>query len=273
MFHTIIDLYHKKDKTMKNDIQINPDLYCITIPYKDIFTTVYLIKTEEGVLVFDTATYDYDIEDIVLPVIDELGFRSKVKYVFISHAHRDHWGGLKTFLSHFPDAVVISRKDDIDELYCGYNCKKPEEGEIILGVLQVVAIPGHTIDSAGLLDIRDNTLISGDCLQMYGIYGSGEWGANITFPALHYSAIEKLRSMNINSICTAHDYHPVGRFIQGKERVKVALDSCIEPLDEVKRLINENPALSDNEISEMYNSTNKLPTLAEKVVRAMRAMQ
>ena len=49
--------------SMENVTQINENIYRLTIPYKDIFTTVYAVKTESGALLFDCASYDEDIEN------------------------------------------------------------------------------------------------------------------------------------------------------------------------------------------------------------------
>ncbi|MBQ8696921.1 MAG: hypothetical protein IJ519_04290 [Clostridia bacterium] len=73
-------------------------------------------------------------------------------------------------------------------------------------------------------------MISGDCLQMYGIYGSGAWGANITFPKAHFEALEKLENMQIDVLLTAHDYHPKGYKYVGKTEVAFAINACREPL-------------------------------------------
>lgn len=35
---------------MKNIQKINENIYRLTMPYKDIFTTVYTIKTDNGIL-------------------------------------------------------------------------------------------------------------------------------------------------------------------------------------------------------------------------------
>lgn len=256
---------------MNDFIQLNSNIYCITIEYKDIFTSVYVIKTKDGVMLFDSASYDSDIDDVVVPILKKLDLEKDLKYVFISHAHVDHWGGLKRLLKYYPDITIISRKDDIEELYSGYKVVKPEENQIFLDVLKVIPIVGHTLDSAGILDMRDNTLLSGDSLQMYGIFGSGKWCANVRFPAQHLKDVEKLRNIKIERIFTAHNYHPMEkRFCQGEEEVKIALDSSIAPLMDIKALILKNPTLNDKEICALFNNNENLPTLGDHVVTAVR---
>ena len=250
---------------------INKDIYKLVVPYKDIFTTVYAIRTPDGVLLFDTASYPTDVDTYILPFLKEVGIETvDVKYVFVSHNHVDHAGGIRRIIKKIPDACIVSRSPVINTNLSNYKCINPEDGHFIMGVLRVVAIPGHTLDSAAVLDARTGTLISGDCLQLYGIHGSGLWGANINFPREHIAAVAKLRSMNISAIYAAHDYHPCGTFARGTDGVKKYLDYCIEPLATIENLLENNPEYTDAQIADMYNSCENLPTLGAHVVTAVR---
>lgn len=61
----------------------------------------------------------------------------------------------------------------------------PEDGEGIADVFRTGRISGHTADSMALLDMRTNTLISGDCLQLYGVFGATNWVCAINLSAEH----------------------------------------------------------------------------------------
>ena len=250
--------------------KINENIYRLTIPFFDVYTTVYVVKTDCGVLLFDVASYDHDVENYILPFLKELDIgENDLKYVFISHNHRDHAGGLEKLMENFPKATIISRSENLKEQYQRYNVFMPKEKDVVLGVLEIVPIMGHTSDSCGIYDTRTKTLITGDCLQLYGIFGSGNWGANISYVKEHIEAVEKLRKMDIEHILTAHDYHPYGFSYQGKTAVEKALDACIAPLDEIKNLIIKNPESSDEEICGIYNLSEN-PTLGAHVVAAVR---
>lgn len=246
-----------------NATEVAKNIFRLTVPFLDIFTTVYLVKTDDGALLFDTATYPEDTDNYLFPLIKSLGVENELKYVFISHSHRDHAGGVQRLVELFPKVTVLSRGLN------GDNIAFVNDGDVFLGCLKVVTIPGHSADSMALLDIRNNTLISGDSLQLYGIFGSGEWGANITLVKEHLEAIEKLKKMDVKSIYTAHDYHPYGYKYCDADAISKAYDACIEPLIRVKELIRTNPTLDNVGIQKIYNS-EELPTLSVRVVNAVR---
>lgn len=257
---------------MTNYEKINENIYRLTIPYKDIYTTVYIIKTSAGILLFDTASYDEDIPGYIEPFLNEIGVTGQnLKYIFISHNHKDHAGGLKALCQKYPEVCIISCCPKLKESYEGvYSFVSPGDNDTVLEVLKVVTIPGHTKDAAAIFDTRTKTLISGDCLQLYGIYGSGDWGANISLIPEHVCAVNKLKSMDIQTILTAHDYHPCGHIYRGKDEVSYALDCCIEPLKKIKELILNNPLLDDEQVCNIYNSTDNPPTLGKHVVSSVR---
>ncbi len=257
---------------MNEIFKINENIYGIKIEYKDIFTTVYVVKTQKGCLLFDAASFDEDITNHIIPMLKELGIED-LKYVFVSHNHKDHAGGLGELLKHFPDIEILSRCPILKEKYADFKLTALNDGDTILDDLEIVTIPGHTMDSAAVFDRRTKTLISGDSMQLYGIFGSGLWASNINYPSEHSEALSKLGKMDIEKICTAHDYHPLGQIYTGKEEIAKAIIACKEPLEIISNLIEENPEASDEEIAAKYNSAKNLPTLGAHVVTAVRKMK
>lgn len=255
---------------MDGMLKINEYIYRLTIPFLDIFTTIYVVKTENGALLFDTATYNDDVDNYILPFLSKIGVTDEtLRYILVSHNHRDHVGGLNVLMTHFPSATIISRSSVLGEKYTDYNFLCPNDNEIILDSLRIVTIPGHTMDCISVYDTKSKILISGDCLQLYGIYGSGDWGSNISLPTEHIKAIEKLRKIDISTVLTAHDYHPCGYRYDGKESIYRALDECVNPLYKIKDMIVGNPDLDDAQICAMYNGLD-YPTLNVRVVSAVR---
>ncbi|MBQ4630866.1 MAG: MBL fold metallo-hydrolase [Clostridia bacterium] len=251
--------------------KITENIFRQTCVYKDIFTTVYLIKTDKGAMLFDAASYDSDVEEYIFPLLDEAGVeKSELKYVFISHAHADHAGALAHLVELLPNITILSRSENIAAQY--ENCKLicPQDGDVFLDVCKVVAIPGHTADSAAILDLCSNLMITGDSLQLYGIFGSGNWMANIGLVPEHLKAIERLRALDVEAVCTAHDYHPYGWKYTGKEAISKALDACIEPLKMIAELIRQHSGCDDETIREIFNSSQKLPTVGCGVIASVR---
>lgn len=251
-------------------IEIAKNIYRLTALYKDIYTTVTVVKTPLGAVLFDTASYREDVEDTILPALKELGIDGSVlKYIVLSHSHGDHAGGLQWVAEAFPNARILSRNPALRETY-GDAVQYPEDGEMLLDTLQILAVPGHSLDSLCLLDTATGTLISGDSLQLYGIYGSGTWGANVGLPAEHLQAIEKLRKLEIQRILASHDYHPWGYLAEGREVVEKYLDACPEALYKILDAVKCNPEMDCEELAAAYNANSGLPTVNVRVFRAVR---
>lgn len=245
--------------------KINEHISCFNVPYKDIYVGIYVIRFDGGAILFDAAATDQDVDDYIAPAMAQLGVTPT--HIFISHHHKDHSGGLPRAAALWPDAVIVSRSDKLQEAYSGVLAL--EDGQMLTDCLQIVTIPGHTPDSAALFDLRTDTLITGDCLQSYGIYGSGNWYGAIRLPKEHYAAVRKLRAMPIETILTAHDYHPVGQHSFGKDAVAARLDSSIGALERVRAILEANPGAGDEEVAMLCND-GQLPKVAPWVVTALR---
>lgn len=238
------------------------------VPYKDIFVGIYVIRHAGGAVLFDTAATDADVDEYIMPALAELGFApEQVTHIFISHHHRDHSGGLARAAALCPYARIVSRSETLRELYP--DLLAPEDGELLTEGLQVVAIPGHTVDSAAILDLRTNTLISGDCLQQFGIYGSGNWYGAIPLPVEHVAAVRKLRTLPIDTIAAAHAYHPNGMICRGSADVAQCLYSCVGALDRLRFLMERNPELNDEQLADLSNQAD-LPKVAPRIITALR---
>lgn len=256
---------------MKNLTKLTDTIHRLTIPYKDIFTTVYTVKTEKGVLLFDVASTDFDVENYIIPMLRELNVTNEeLKYVFISHDHKDHSGGIERLVREFPKVTVLSRKERIKLLCEDTTVLFLNDGDVFMDVFKLVAIPGHSADSAAVLDMRTNTLITGDCLQVYGIFGSQEWGSNISLTSEYLDAIQALRKMEIDNIYSAHDFHPYGFKAEGKDAVAKFIDASEAPIRKILDLIIKNPELDDEAIHGLYNGSAKVPPVRVGVVKAAR---
>lgn len=256
---------------MEGHEKLSDQIDQLTIPYKNIFTTVYLIRTDGCAVLFDAASYASDIEDYVLPWLEELGVTEQMlRYVFISHNHTDHAGGLSRLMEVFPEAIIVSRSRELREKFCCFRFFLPEDGDVLVDSLRVVTIPGHSMDSMALYDRKRKYMITGDSLQLRGIFGSDFWGANISWPAEHLQALEKLQEMDVRQLLWSHDYYPMGRGAAGREEILAALDACRAPLIWVWGTLRDYPELDDETIRGMYNASGKVPMMGRHVVTAVR---
>ncbi|MBR4888035.1 MAG: MBL fold metallo-hydrolase [Clostridia bacterium] len=249
---------------------LTPYITRLTVPFLDIYTTIFVVKTEQGAVVFDTATYPEDMDTYLVPALEKLGIGAEdLKYVVLSHNHRDHAGGLARFAELFPGAAVAAGSRACEERIPDRNVTVLKEGDTLLDVLQVVALPGHTADCIGLLDTRTGTLLSGDGLQLFGIYGSGAWGANISYIKEHLALGKTLGEKKISVIAASHDYHPCGWKAEG-EAVGPYIAECAAALRAVADFARANPDDSNEELAARYNASSGLPTVGAHVFAAVR---
>lgn len=249
-------------------VPVDQHIYRLNLLYKDIYTSVMVLVSHHGNILFDTAFTQADVETQILPAYRQLGIDDP-KFIFISHNHIDHAGGLPWVLEAFPQATVLSRSPALREKYPHRNVIAPEDGALISEDFRVVTIPGHTPDSAALLDLRTGSLLTGDCLQGYGIYGSGAWGAVIPWIELHLQALKKLHTMDIRAIHAAHDYHPYGESVSGKEAAMAYVDGCLAALLRVRDILKNNWTLDDEGVAALCND-GKLPRVPARIVTALR---
>jgi len=249
--------------------RVTPHIHRLVVPFLDIYTTVFFVETPEGAVLFDTATYPEDIDRFVLPAMKELGIE-KLAWVVISHNHRDHGGGLERIARLLPDTGIAAGSKDCGQRVPGRQIRVLKDGETLLGPLEAVAMPGHTADCVGILDRRTNTLLSGDGLQLWGIYGSGNWGANISLIPEHLALGKRLLEMAPETILAAHDYHPMGWMAQG-EQVEEYIRWCTRALEHIWEYARQYPDMEPEALADQFNGQSGLPKVGAHIFRAVRA--
>jgi metallo-beta-lactamase class B len=115
--------------------------------------TAWAVTTSDGIIVIDPI-YDWSVEAEVVEGLGKLGFDPRdIKYVLVSHAHRDHVGGARLLQERYGARVVMGAGDwDLLER-SGGSWPKPvrdmvaEDGQrLTLGetTLTLYLTPGHT---------------------------------------------------------------------------------------------------------------------------------
>jgi len=200
--------------------KVEEGIWRVIIPFEDITTTVYILEYDEGVAIIDSGKYPSDVDGYVMPACLKLGIDAeRVRFILLTHTHSDHAGGLLRLCELFP----LARVGFISEL-CASRYSKISDGEVLLGGLRVVLLPGHTADSTGYFDLRTGTLLSGDCLQLRGI---GKYRQGVKYPDLYKKSLGRLREMGIRRIVASHEYDPLGSVALGAAAVGEYLDECI----------------------------------------------
>jgi metallo-beta-lactamase class B len=128
--------------------------------------SAWAVTTSAGIIVID-AIYDYSVEQQVASGLKKLGFDpAQIKYVVISHAHRDHAGGARYLQEHFGAHVMLTAADWDMLDRTQQKWPKPKRDIVVadgqtlaLGdtTLTFVHTPGHTPGTMStLLPVKDN---------------------------------------------------------------------------------------------------------------------
>jgi metallo-beta-lactamase class B len=116
--------------------------------------SAWAVTTSAGIILID-AIYDYSVEDEVVGGLKKLGLDpASIKYVVVSHGHRDHVGGARLLQERFGARVAMSADDwDLVERTTG-SWPKPKrdvvatDGQrLTLGdtTVTLYLTPGHTL--------------------------------------------------------------------------------------------------------------------------------
>lgn len=149
------------------------------IYFKEFGSCVYLIKIGKDNILIDTSSKENGKE--LLRELSKLGVDLRdVHIILLTHGHQDHIGNLDLF----PNAKVYDSKN-IDEL--------------VLIMIKVFKVPGHTQDSLAFL--YDNILFSGDTLFHAGI---GRIDLPESVPEKMQDSVNRLKSVNYEILAPGH---------------------------------------------------------------------
>jgi metallo-beta-lactamase class B len=127
--------------------------------------SAWAVLTSDGIIVIDPI-FDYSVEEEVVNGLKKLGQDpARIKYVLVSHAHRDHVGGARLLQDRFKARVVMSAADW--DLLAGDsgNYPKPTRDmvatdgmKLTLGdtTLTLHTTPGHTLGTIStIIPVKD----------------------------------------------------------------------------------------------------------------------
>lgn len=185
------------------------EIYRLKVAFDGVYTSVFLIKTEQGNVLVDCATYASDIDEYIVPALNRLGVHlTDITYLILTHNHGDHIGGMERLLELVPNIEIVQN-----------------ERNNLLNGIALYALKGHTMDCVGVFEQHSRTLISGDGLQGAGV---GKYRCSLESKDEYIKTIERIRGdKRIENILFSHAYEPWnkdGGF--GREEVKKCLQDC-----------------------------------------------
>ena len=186
------------------------DIFRLNVPFERIYTTVFLIKTDGGAIIVDSATTKADVDEYLIPALSELACPlSSITTLVLTHSHSDHAGGAPRILELMPHLEVVT------------------EPRVLTEGISTYSLPVHTDGFIGVLDERTKTLISGDGFQGAGV---DVYRCYIPKPEVYIATIERVKAdERVENLLFSHEYEPwFADHIYGRESVLECLDKCKE---------------------------------------------
>ena len=228
--------------------KISLNIYHLKVPFADNFTSVFAIVDEGDVIVMDSGDSGADVEHYVLPALRELGLTPTV--LTVSHAHRDHAGGLPALISAFPKAKV-KLGDPLAHKDLGCKVQTLADKKAVTKHVKAVHLPGHSDDMFGLWDTREGILLTGDGLQQWGI---SRWGTIVKDRKAYMRTLDKVEDMKIERIIASHDYEPLGMEAEGREEIIELLCECRETMYDIEDFVFESGCTDIEELQRGYGA-------------------
>lgn len=76
------------------------------------FVGAWVLKTSEGLIIFDANQSEQEVRDHLEPELKTLGFdAADIRYAIITHGHWDHYGGAKYLQERYGTRVGLSAED------------------------------------------------------------------------------------------------------------------------------------------------------------------
>lgn len=146
-------------------------------------TTAWALTTSEGIILFD-AMFHHNVEETVADALNEVGLDPQdIRFVVISHAHNDHFGGA-WYLQQIFGARIIMSVEDWEHMHTwpqlgslapfpDYDTAVRDGYTITLGdtTVEFVLTSGHTPGTlSSIFPVRD-----GDNVHYVGYWGASSF--------------------------------------------------------------------------------------------------
>ncbi len=196
--------------------KLEDGIFRLCIPFDNIYTTVFLLKSKKGIAIIDSATYPQDAENYIFPALNEIDVTPQI--LLCSHMHSDHNGALSELSKLFPDMKIGLFFGD----YSLKNAHYFNDGDILFNRFKILNLKGHTLDCLGVLDLKTKTLITCDALQQKGV---GKYKPFAESKEEYLKTINRIEGLDVSRIICSHDYEPFG-FSVTKKDISKLLEIC-----------------------------------------------
>ena len=246
------------------------DIMRLKVPFEDIYTSVFVIKVQGGYILVDAATDQKDAEEIILPALEAANIPfDEIRYIFCTHLHGDHGGGIRHLLPHLKNAKVAAISNRAVELYGADKVLLVKDGENYWGI-EVVHLPGHSADSLALYDSRTKTILTGDSIQLYGIT---RYGCGVGLIEKYKESIARLGKKDIALLVASHEYYPLGSMAYGK-KVKEYLAAALTAFARIENFVvaserDDAVKIATDFTAEARKSEPGMPSLQSSTVKAI----
>jgi metallo-beta-lactamase class B len=130
----------------------------------EIEYSAWAIDTSDGIVILD-AIFDYSVEEQIVGGLKTLGLDpARIKYVIVSHGHRDHVGGAKFLQDRFGARVLMSAEDWalVERTNASWKPRRDmvvtDGYRLTLGdtTLTLYVTPGHTLGTVStIIPVKD----------------------------------------------------------------------------------------------------------------------
>ena len=162
---------HAQDADGVEPVQVFDNLYYIG----KVFVGVFVLKTSDGLVMWDALDYPSEAQSILLPGMKKLGLDPKdIKLIIVTHGHFDHFGAAKLLHDTYGIPVAASAADW--QLMADYKSdgsnRRPTppskervltDGEVVKvgdASIRIVLTPGHTEGTiSSTLPVKDKGIV------------------------------------------------------------------------------------------------------------------
>ncbi len=251
---------------MKGFERMTDRIWRLQVPFEDLYTAVFLLRTAEGDLLADTATTESDVRERILPALHAGGFAPN--RIFVSHRHGDHAGGLPYLAAALPHATLHMADPAGLPAHLAARTVRTADGMPLGEGITARRLPGHTADMTGLYDEASRTLLSFDGLQLFGI---GRYGTSVEDLPAYLATLARLEQTAPAAIIASHEYVDLGAVAAGQAAAARYLARCRTALAALADFASQSGMRDPHAIAAHYRAQSTRPPVPPHTFAALQS--